>query len=582
MSFGQVPTQILLDCEGLTLILGENRDVVGSDQTVSRNGVGKSSILNAISFALYGEALAAIRRDNLVNKINGRACEVSLTFSKNGTEYRIERGRKPAYLRFFKNGCVVSSDESVTDATRGEMSKTQEEIQRVVGFSYEVFREIVGLNTYSQPLLSLPAKDQRAILEEILEIAILGKRADILREMIRREETALKELDMKISAGRSANDRIYSAISQIKIQAQRWEEERIKNISSLKETLALLREIDYEAEQSKYAAIRERKAAQAALEAAEGALRAAKREHSRLQSDLEKVLYQINKIESSVCPTCGQSLKKEKKNKILQEIENNRLRISADLESAEFAIKQAEGEYFTVAEKLKNIPIVEAPLFADEKELFEAKTQQQSLLALISAEETKENPHLGQEEILRSQILDLTEMIEEKKYVEKLLSHEKALLKLLTDKNSFVRTGIINQNLSFLNNRLSYYAKKIGLPHELSLQSNLEIDISLFGQSYDFDNLSRGERTRLMLALNFALRDIYEIFNGPINLLFLDEIIDGGLDSLGVSLCIDLLRDFSKIKHRSIFLVSHREEAAQIITNQLFLIKSNGFTSLAS
>jgi energy-coupling factor transporter ATP-binding protein EcfA2 len=400
--------------------------------------------------------------------------------------------------------------------------------------------------------------------------------------MIRREEASLKDLDTKISTQRATNERIQQAIAQAGIRAQRWEEERARNLASLRETVALLRDVDFEAEQAKYAAIRERKAAQTALVAAEGVLRSALREYTRLENDLRRAAQQHERAEAAICPTCGQIMGAQKKKKVLQETEQNRQRIATELTLAEMAVSEAKEAQAAAEAALANVPQVEAPIFADEKELFDARAQEQALLASIAAEEAKENPHLGQEDVLRSQMVDLTASIEEKASIENLLLHEKSLLKLLTDKNSFVRTGIINQNLAFLNNRLSQYAKKIGLIHDLTLQSNLEIDISLFGQSYDFDNLSRGERTRLMLALNFALRDIYETFNGPINLLFLDEIIDGGLDTLGVGLCIDLLQDFSKIRHRSIFLVSHREEAAQIVSNQMLLVRSNGFTTLAA
>ena len=100
------------------------------------------------------------------------------------------------------------------------------------------------------------------------------------------------------------------------------------------------------------------------------------------------------------------------------------------------------------------------------------------------------------------------------------------MLKLLTNKDSFIRKKIIDQNLSYLNTRLSHYLVKTGLPHEVMFKSDLEVEITQYGRDFDFDNLSRGERTRLILSLSWAFRDVYESINDKINLLFIDELID--------------------------------------------------------
>ena len=112
--------------------------------------------------------------------------------------------------------------------------------------------------------------------------------------------------------------------------------------------------------------------------------------------------------------------------------------------------------------------------------------------------------------------------------------HQEFLLKLLTNKDSFIRKRIIDQNLAFLNGRLTAYLESVGLPHSVVFQNDLSVEIQELGRDLDFDNLSRGERNRLILSLSWAFRDVWESLYHPINLLFIDELIDSGMDASGV------------------------------------------------
>ena len=153
---------------------------------------------------------------------------------------------------------------------------------------------------------------------------------------------------------------------------------------------------------------------------------------------------------------------------------------------------------------------------------------------------------------------------------------------MLTSKDSFVRKKIIDQNLSYLNSRLTHYLDKIGLPHQVVFKNDLQVEITELGRELDFDNLSRGERNRLILGLSFAFRDVWENLYAPINTLFIDELIDSGLDTMGVENSIAILKDMSRRRHKSIWLVSHREELAGRVPNVLKVIKEKGFTSYST
>ena len=161
----------------------------------------------------------------------------------------------------------------------------------------------------------------------------------------------------------------------------------------------------------------------------------------------------------------------------------------------------------------------------------------------------------------------------------RLQDHQDFLLKLLTSKDSFVRKKIIDQNLSYLNARLTHYLDRIGLPHTVKFMNDLTVSIEELGRELDFDNLSRGERNRLILSMSWAFRDVWESLYHPINLLFIDELIDNGLDTQGVENALALLKKMSRERHKSIWLVSHRDELAGRVENILKVVKENGFTT---
>ena len=168
MSVGNATQGVDFDRRDLTLVLGENLDMGGDG---SRNGTGKTTIINALSYALYGNALSNIRKDNLVNKTNGKNMLVSLDFHVGGKEYKIERGRKPNVLKFYVN----SEEQSSTDEAQGDSRETQEAIERIIGMSHDMFKHILALNTYTEPFLSMKANDQRMMIEQLLGITVLSE-----------------------------------------------------------------------------------------------------------------------------------------------------------------------------------------------------------------------------------------------------------------------------------------------------------------------------------------------------------------------------------------------------------------------
>ena len=160
-----------------------------------------------------------------------------------------------------------------------------------------------------------------------------------------------------------------------------------------------------------------------------------------------------------------------------------------------------------------------------------------------------------------------------------LKEHQDFMLKLLTNKDSFIRKKIIDQNLAYLNNRLTNYLDKLGLPHSVVFQNDLSVEITQLGQDLDFDNLSRGERNRLILGMSFAFRDVWESLYQNINLLFIDELIDSGMDTSGVENSLGILKKMGRERQKNVYLISHKDELVGRVTHVLKVIKENGFTS---
>jgi DNA repair exonuclease SbcCD ATPase subunit len=238
LSIGAVAQTVSLADTGLTLVLGLNLDTGGEE---SRNGAGKTALMQAIAYALYGEPLSKIRVDNLINDINGKNMLVSLRFRRDGVPYRIERGRKPNVLRFF-----VGSDE--VDMAQGENRHTQTEIERVVGMSRTMFHHIVALNTTTTPFLRMRPAEQREVIEELMGITQISTLADQLKLQIDTHKDTLRGEEATVKAISEANARIEAALEQARAEAAAWDRKQNVVLMELGERVERLTEVDITAE----------------------------------------------------------------------------------------------------------------------------------------------------------------------------------------------------------------------------------------------------------------------------------------------------------------------------------------------
>ncbi len=567
MSVGNATQGIDFDRRDLTLVLGENLDLGGDG---SRNGTGKTTIINALSYALYGQALSNIRKDNLVNKTNNKNMLVSLDFSVNGKEYRIERGRKPNVLRFYVN----NQEQEITDEAQGDSRETQEAIEHTLGLSHDMFKHILALNTYTEPFLSLKANDQRTIIEQLLGITLLSERADRIKEHNRQTKENIQQEEFRIRAVQEANKRIEEQIESLRRRQTLWVTKHEEEITKLETALDELKKIDIEAEIEAHKAHKVWEQKRKDLNDLAGQISRTKLDKDRETKSIDKLVKEIETLESHACHTCGQPFHDHKHQQVLETKQK-------DLAVA----RAASAEHTQLLSELEaahdSLGTLGKPprMFYDQEE--DAIHHRSSLVALEKQLEEKRaetDPYGEQIEDMQGQALQVVSY-DTLNELTRLQEHQDFLLKLLTSKDSFVRKKIIEQNLSYLNQRLTHYLDRIGLPHTVIFQNDLTVSIEELGRELDFDNLSRGERNRLILSMSWAFRDVFESLYQPINVLFIDEMIDSGLDTQGVENSLALLKHMSRERHKSIWLVSHRDELAGRVENILKVIKENGFTS---
>jgi len=575
MSVGNQTQAVDFGREQLTLVLGENLDQ-GGDDSGSRNGTGKTTIVNALSYALYGQALTSIKKDNLINKINNKNMLVTLTFEKSGNKYRVERGRKPTVMRFFVNDTEKSIEE--TDDAQGDMRETQKDIDELLGMSHTMFQHVVALNTYTQPFLSLRANEQREIIEQLLGITILSEKAESLKEQIRLTKDNIQQETANIEAIKRSNEKIEVSIAGLTTKQSAWRRQQDIDLEKIAASILELKNVDIDNELVQHsklesyitlsARITSLNKERATLETAVGQ---AEKNHKQFVKSLEQ-------LAAHKCPECKRGLHDDHMHSEMKaEAQRNLSEAARYLDSVDEKLSRVVAEldeigdingrpityYDTLEEALKhqnNLNILEAALIKRSEEI---------------------DPYQEQIDELRSTALQEIswDTVNELTLTK---DHQEFLLKLLTNKDSFIRKKIIDQNLAYLNNRLTYYLDRLGLPHQVSFLNDLNVEIMQLGQELDFDNLSRGERNRLILGLSWSFRDVWESLYQNINLLFIDELIDNGLDAAGVENALALLKKMGRERNKNIYLISHKDELVGRVNNVLKVVKENGFTSYAN
>jgi len=570
MSVGNQTQAITFDNKNLVLVLGENMDL-GGDDAGARNGTGKTTIINALSYVFFGGALTNIRRDNLVNKTNHKDMMVSINFVKNNVTYTIERGRKPQIFKFYANN-IEQNIES--NEAQGENKETQKEINRLIGMTHAMFKNIIALNTYTQPFLATKQAEQREIIEQLLGITLLSQKADLLKEQQKATKTEIAEEKIKIDSQVASNERIQESIESLNLRSTAWQTQKDEDKDGFLKAITELEKVDITKELNAHKKL-------AKHNDDVKTLRGLEKEKAYHEDSLTKAETQVEKTEKDLefakdakCPTCGQELRNNKHEHLVNELNSTLTESKGYTEKLKSDLVNVQQNVTAIGD----VGIVPDTYYDNIDEAYNHKGSLADLKRQLKQTETKEDPYEEQIVELNKSAIQKVDYVKVNE-LEDLYRHQEFLYKLLTAKDSFIRTRIIEQNLTYLNQRLAYYLGQVRLPHTVTFQSDLTVQIEELGRDLDFDNLSRGERNRLILSLSWAFRDVWESLYQQINLLFIDELVDAGMDVSGVESAMAVLKDMSRTQQKNIFLISHKDELVSRVDSVLKVVKENGFTN---
>lgn len=542
-------------------IEGQNLDNGGS------NGSGKSSIINALCYAIFNKPFDSISLQRLINSTNATKntlMEVRLTFEKGGVDYEIYRARGEEYkIEIKRDGEDITPGKGVTEC--------DELIESIIGISYDLFTKTVIFSGNSPAFLQLPIAQQRNQIEELFNITMLSEKAQMLKEKIRQTESDIKIAEAVCAQQQVAVDLHKKHLKEAEDRVARWETTRAENIAAIEETLQTVASIDFDTEKCLHDEKDKLKDESAYLAARLAPL---KKDKQFLSKEVEKLIGEESHLIDQKCPYCSQTyanaperldalraLLEEKGAKLL-EVEEKETTLDAEL-------KQKKDRLTALDVEIKH------PDLAD---LLTARENASALRNKIEELKAAENPHVEARDTLLNEAVDAIDF-SGVDVLRKRLDHQNFLVKLLTDKNSFLRRKIINQTIPFLNSRINLYTRTLGLPHLVKFDADMSCTVSEFGRELDFGNLSAGEKKRVNTALMLAFRDVLHHLHARTNVLLIDEL-DGALDQNGIDSIVRLLKEKARDEEMSIFVISHHPAIAGRLDNSLLVRKVNGFSEV--
>ena len=533
LSTGNYFTKISLNKSPNTLIVGVN-------------GAGKSTILDALCFVLFGKPYRNINKPNLVNSINNTQCVVEIEFNINTNKYKIIRGIKPNVFEIYCNDVLLNQDSSTKDY--------QEYLERsILKLNYKSFTQIVILGSSSfVPFMQLKASDRRTIIEELLDIQIFSSMNILVKDKL----STIKSDTQKAKFG------IDSALEKIQLQQEhidhnkdmiaeeiKTKEAEIENslyqIKGLEESIESTQQTIAELQQT----ITDKKTIESKIN-----------KLIKLEAKLEDNINKINKElkffdDNDWCPTCSQSISSEFK----QEQSKEKLVKNQELKDAleKMAVEIEKGN-----NRLEDILSVNKQITTHNNEIIKNNTTVTAINNYIS----KLQKEIAQKSKQMNFELDDTKIKELKSEYEDLLkkqedlSSEKHYYDLAASmlKDTGIKTKIIKQYIPVINKLINKYLSALDFFVNFNIDENFEETIkSRHRDSFSYANFSEGEKQKIDLALLFTWRQVAKLKNSTnTNLLILDEVFDSSLDSTSVELLMDLIHQFSI--DTNIFVISHK------------------------
>jgi len=534
LSTGNSPNKVLLNKSPTTLIIG-------------KNGEGKSTILDALCFALFGKPFRNINKSQLVNSINGKKCVVEIEFSIGTKEYKVIRGIKPNIFEIYLNDELLNQDAASRD-----YQKVLE--QQILKLNYKTFTQVVILGSASfVPFMQLPPAQRREVIEDILDIRIFSIMNQLLKEKAQETKDAILRIENDIKSARDkvdAQQTIIQTISNAKDESIKAIQSKIA--SNTAQISTAQSEID-----TIVAEINTLKASIEGKEKLSEDIEKAKQLKSKLNQKVETCEHDAEFFDSNdVCPSCAQGIPHEHKQKVIHELhmkmEENNKKIT-DLESV----------LSTLTTKLQNINSIVEQITDKNIEL----STKNSTVTLLNRQITEleeeiktskaDTGNLDEEKTKLKQLAkDALDKINAKTSLQEHRNLEEVASILLKDTG--IKTAIIREYLPVMNKLINKYLNAMDAYIHFELDEAFNESVkSRFRDDFTYASFSEGEKMRIDLAILFTWRQIAKMKNSVnTNLLLLDEIFDSSLDTAGTDYFLNLMNSFGD--NSNIFVISHK------------------------
>ena len=526
-----------------------------------------TTIINALCYALYNKPFDTISLQRLINTTNATKntqMEVRLLFEKGGEEYEIYRARGEEYrIEVKRNGEDITPGKGVYEC--------DDLILDIIGISYELFTKTIIFSGNSPAFLQLPISQQRNQIEELFNITMLSEKAQLLKEKIRTTEQDIKIAEAVVKQQEVAIELHKKHVREANQRVERWETTRLSGIADIEKTLETVAKVDFESEKALHDEKIQLNQEGAYLAAKLAPLR---KDRQVLTNKVNELMKEQEHLADAKCPYCTQQFADAPAK--LVEIDRQLDDRGAKLLEVEDLLGGLEEKAAANANRLKDVN--KSIKHTNFDELINARENATVLKKKVEELAVATNPHIEAHDKLISEqadVVDLT-MVDD---LRRRLDHQQFLLKLLTDKNSFLRRRIINRTIPFLNARLNYYTNRLGLPHVVKFDADMSCTVAEFGRELDFGNLSAGEKKRVNTSMALAFRDVLHHLHARTNLLMIDEL-DGALDVPGIDAVIKVLKEKSRDENASIFIISHHPSIQGRLDNDLKIRKENGFSSV--
>lgn len=578
MSYGNTTTIVDFNNTGTTLIIGEDLDNTTNGQ--GGNGVGKTSIMNALTFAVYDRPISKIKVDELINNINKKYMEVSVTFQKGDWFYKIVRARKMKagaagnYVKLYErygDEEFENSDEKTLDS----ISNTDKRIEGIMGMTYDMFVRIVVISATHTPFLDLPVShptqaNQTDFVERLFDLMILSEKAAALKDSIKATEETLKIHKIKMDHLGKESQRLREQVKSARTRVINWERNNEDTITSLERKLDAVAGVDFDSERKLHDELKVLDAEVTTIINKQHDLEKSIKQYAKTKQDMERDLLHLN---DDKCPYCLQQYQNAEIK--IAECESNLLKAQTELTA--FATELADVDDIAAAKIEDKLRIKKQISVTNLEELVEIRNQSNTIREKIEDLKSATNPFIEPLEELEAVIIEEVNY-DEINRLTKYIDHQQILVKLLTKKDSFVRKAFLNKNLPFLNSRLQMYLSQLGLTHKVEFTHEMTAEIAQFGRPLGFGNLSNGQRARVNIALSMAFRDVLQKLHTPINICLLDEVLDVGLDPVGVQSAARMLKRKARDEQLCMFIVSHRDEVESSFDRTMVVQMSKGFS----